>query len=158
MVQQSPQKEESVMKCPGGWIYSYHELHNGDASCKVVALLVYLLTSLGRKDLITAEMKDCNNKYSNRSYSSKYHPWSRLLCSTIQGMTEKQLDKLLYDGKSPMARKLGTWWEEHQAWHEEHAASEREKVRDAESEELTRRFEKLPNEEKRRLLGLIGKK
>lgn len=138
-------------------MYSYDEYNDGKAAYKVCILLVHLLTSLGREDLITAQMKECN-EYNYLPYFSRYHSWSKLLCSTIQSMTEEQLDKLLYDGKSSMARKLGTWWEEHQAWHEEHAASERKKMRDAESEELTSRFEKLPNEEKRRLLGLIGEK
>ena len=37
-----------------------------------------------------------------------------LLCTTIRGMTPKQVDAIVYNGKDETARKLADWWDEHQ--------------------------------------------
>lgn len=36
------------------------------------------------------------------------------LCTLFRGMSKKQMDKLVYNGRDAFARKLADWWDEHQ--------------------------------------------
>jgi hypothetical protein len=35
------------------------------------------------------------------------------LCSAIRGLSEEDLNRIVYDGRNPQARKLADWWEKH---------------------------------------------
>lgn len=35
------------------------------------------------------------------------------LCSVIRGMTEEQIDTIIYNGRDPVARKVADWWDVH---------------------------------------------
>lgn len=39
---------------------------------------------------------------------------TQALCALIKGMTEEELNKFVYDGRSPTARRLANWWDDHQ--------------------------------------------
>ena len=36
-----------------------------------------------------------------------------MLCGLIKGMSEDELNNIVYDGRNPTARKLADWWERH---------------------------------------------
>lgn len=37
------------------------------------------------------------------------------LCTILRGMTSEEEERVVYDARDPMSRKLADWWEEHQA-------------------------------------------
>ena len=36
------------------------------------------------------------------------------LCSAIRALTQEEMDRIVYDGRNPEARKLADWWDKHQ--------------------------------------------
>lgn len=55
------------------------------------------------------------------------HNNTALLCKTIGELTEEQLETIVYDPRNRTARRLATWWENHQE-----ADRKREKAEQAE--------------------------
>lgn len=37
------------------------------------------------------------------------------LCTAIKGLSEEDLDRIVYNARDPVSRKLADWWETHQA-------------------------------------------
>lgn len=37
------------------------------------------------------------------------------LCTLIRNMSEEQRERIVYNGRDPMARRLADWWDEHEA-------------------------------------------
>lgn len=58
------------------------------------------------------------------------------LCAEIERMTPEDLDRIVYNARDPMSRRLADWWEEHLAADRER--EEREKSH-AEAEHLRRK-------------------
>lgn len=73
------------------------------------------------------------------------------LCAAIRALSPEEVDRIVYDGRNPEARKLADWWEEHQAADAERLAKEQREKEEAAARE--RALAKLTQEE-RRLLGL----
>lgn len=59
---------------------------------------------------------------------SLYSAKTRMLCTACKNMSEKLKDKLMYDGRNRMARKLADWWENHQRQDTKREARERKKA------------------------------
>ena len=76
----------------------------------VCTLLVYVLEALG-KEVPVAIVKGATEYYGD---TAALDANTALLCGTINGFTKKEQDRILYNGKSPAARKLADWWENHQ--------------------------------------------
>jgi len=55
------------------------------------------------------------------------------LCTLCRKMSDREEQDIIYDGRSPQARKLADWWEKHQA---ADAAREREEAKATETQEL----------------------
>jgi hypothetical protein len=51
-----------------------------------------------------------NEYYGNRDKADELVD---MLCSTCRKMTKDQKDTIMYDGRSPKARKLADWWDLH---------------------------------------------
>jgi hypothetical protein len=39
---------------------------------------------------------------------------TEILCGTIRGMTPEQENRIVYNGRDPMSRRLADWWERHE--------------------------------------------
>lgn len=73
------------------------------------------------------------------------------LCAAIRALSPEEVERIVYDGRNPEARKLADWWEEHQAADAARLAKEQREKEEAAARE--RALAKLTQEE-RRLLGL----
>lgn len=71
-------------------------------------LLIYLLGKLGA--------------FSRKAEAFVKDPWSSSkdyeaqvdLCTTLRSLSEAEIERIVYDAKNPMARKLADFWEQHQ--------------------------------------------
>lgn len=52
-----------------------------------------------------------------------------VLCKTIRGMTEDQLNTIVYNGRDATSRDLADWWDEHEAADRRREAKEQEQAR-----------------------------
>jgi hypothetical protein len=52
-----------------------------------------------------------------------------VLCKTIRGMTEDQLNTIVYNGRDATSRDLADWWDEHEAADRRREAKEQERAR-----------------------------
>ena len=80
----------------------------------VCQLLVYVFDSLGislpqnKEQLIRGCSKDpCGSIDFLDDYV-------KLLCDTIKSFNDETLNRIVYNGRNPMARKLADWWDRHQ--------------------------------------------
>jgi hypothetical protein len=79
---------------------------NWEAERQLAAqLLVYLLESIDQP--VPADVAETARTY----YAAK--DYVSALCSAISGLTPAEIDRVMYDGRNPMARKLADWWEKH---------------------------------------------
>lgn len=62
-------------------------------------------------------------------YYAKDMGQTEWLCEQLSGMTEKQLNEIVYDGRNEVSRKLADWWEAHQKADREREAYEAEHER-----------------------------
>ena len=85
-------------------------------------LYMYVLESLG-KDVPLGVKQDASYRYGRPNEKTIV-----ALCSEVRGMTDDQLNRIVYDGRKSEARRLATWWEEHQA---EDARRERIEAKEA---------------------------
>jgi hypothetical protein len=53
------------------------------------------------------EKADAANYYGGADYTVE-------LCAMLTAMSPEDANRLVYDGRNAMARKLADWWEEHQ--------------------------------------------
>lgn len=63
-----------------------------------------------------------------------------LLCAYIRSVPEDVVDKLLYNGRNPEARKLADWWDEHKLADAKREAEEqnREKIKALQQQALSK--------------------
>lgn len=101
-------------------------------------LLFYVVESLRLDSIITDFGRDVDED-------------TALLCSLIRVMNKNEVNRIVYDGRNPQARKLADWWDKHQ---------ERDRIREEAERhqadlEITKRraLEKLTDKE-RKVLGL----
>ena len=73
-------------------------------------LVAKLLLYLGDHDLaLRAASKTI---YGNTQMLDE---WTAKLCTVCENLSDHAKDRLMYDGRVPMARKLADWWDDHQA-------------------------------------------
>lgn len=71
-------------------------------------LLVFVLSQLGRP--VSKKLKaDAENLYGGGGEENMVE-----LCATIRQMDAQQLERIVYNGRSRISRKLADWWDEHQ--------------------------------------------
>lgn len=73
-------------------------------------LLVFVRNKLGKK--IDKGLKEAAD-YPGAS--PKGDILMESLCSEIRAMSEGELDRIVYNGRDPVSRRLADWWDEHQA-------------------------------------------
>ena len=116
----------------------------------VCQLLIYLMEEIDLKvDEKTRKTIITKSKYaSGDSYLDKL---TDFLCSTLKSLPKDVIDKVVYDGRNPKARKLADWWDAHQE-----SDRRREEAEIVEAERLAAQksgLAKLTNKE-RKALGL----
>lgn len=53
--------------------------------------------------------------------------WTALLCATLTGLSETNIDAIVYNARDACSRSLADWWERHQAWDKKREEDEKEK-------------------------------
>jgi hypothetical protein len=96
------------------------------ATRRVAGHLAYLKLSLGQE--VSAQIKrDISFKdYPNTDHLNEYVVE---LCTILGGLTEDQLNHIVYDGKNPKARDLANWWDYHKQADAERIAKEEAEAR-----------------------------
>ncbi len=81
-------------------------------SIRVCKLLCYLKKCTGIK------IKKWVRKASLDYYGNteRLDEATKLLCYHLRQLTEKEIEKYIYNAHSKEARKLASWWERHQEW------------------------------------------
>ncbi|WNL50769.1 hypothetical protein RPALISO_182 [Ruegeria phage RpAliso] len=69
-------------------------------------LLVFVYEKLG-KPVSAFLRQDAKNTYGGGPHMAS-------LCTAIRDMSEDELNRIVYNGRDPMSRRLADWWEEHQ--------------------------------------------
>lgn len=106
----------------------YQEPNAKEVESRTVAkLLVYLLSAID-KDVPDDVQYAAKSEYGNTQHLDGH---TALLCSTIQGLSKRNQDKLIYDGRNAAARKLADWWENHQQVDAQRIAEEKKQKRNA---------------------------
>ena len=77
---------------------------------ETATLLVYLLNKLGYGIDVRAASTSGDYWASKEDGDYVYAK----LCKVLGSMNESELDKIVYDGRSRMSRRLADWWENHQ--------------------------------------------
>ena len=89
----------------------YMEPTEREKESKLVAdLLLYVYWSIGETHPCSVSLA-CQSSYGDVKYLDDH---TKDLCSKIKGMSEELLNKVVYDGRNPQARKLADWWDRHQ--------------------------------------------
>ena len=69
-------------------------------------LLVFAMRKLGQSPTpVMTETAD--NDYAQYDFTPD-------LCKLINGLSEFEVDQIIYNGRDPMSRRLADWWERHQ--------------------------------------------
>lgn len=69
-------------------------------------LLVFAMRKLGQSPTpVMTETAD--NDYARYDFTPD-------LCKLINGLSEFEVDQIIYNGRDPMSRRLADWWERHQ--------------------------------------------
>jgi hypothetical protein len=85
-------------------------------------LLIYVRQNTKTGFKISKKLySDSNNIFCNTDYVPE-------LCNLIRSLPEETLDKIMYDGRNPTARKLADWWERHQKADAERIAKEKQEA------------------------------
>jgi hypothetical protein len=84
-------------------------------------LLVYLRQQVGQ-DVNGSIHADAQNYYGGADYT-------RDLCEILRSLSESDVDKIVYNARNAMARKLADWWEEHQEADRKREAKEAEEAK-----------------------------
>jgi hypothetical protein len=84
------------------------EQNEGEAYRQTTAKL-YLYAATSAKEAIPDELVgDSKDYYCKRDYT-------QYLCGLIKGMTEIELNSIVYNARSKQSRELADWWEEHES-------------------------------------------
>lgn len=113
---------------------------------KTAINLVYVLKSL--KKSVPKWVQKTANDYYAQDPEDQLTP---TLCGLIKKMTKAQLNKIVYDGRSPEARQLAQWWDEHQAADKRRSANKTEK---AQKNKIKKQALKKLTTEEKKALGL----
>ena len=70
-------------------------------------LTAQLIVYLKGRAASPQEKADAANYYGGADYTAE-------LCAMLTAMSPEDANRLVYDGRNAMARKLADWWEEHQ--------------------------------------------
>jgi len=71
-------------------------------------LLIYVRMNTHRGIKITNDLRGASqDSYCKKDYVAE-------LCSAIRALTQEEMDRIVYDGRNPEARKLADWWDKHQ--------------------------------------------
>lgn len=90
---------------------SHLEPTQRESESKTVAeLIVYLFHSLD-KPVPPTVYAAATDTYGDAGRADEF---TALLCDKLKRLTNAQLAKWVYNGRSPAARKLADWWDEHQ--------------------------------------------
>lgn len=88
----------------------YMEPQGKEIASKEVAIhLVYLLSALNERVPLTI-LNTSTSAYGNPDF---LEPMVQTLCGLLRGLSELQLDTIVYDGRKAEARELAAWWYEH---------------------------------------------
>ena len=125
-------------------ISEYLRANDRETESSIVAsLLIYVFTKLGEKKKITPEIRTAADAYYGKV--AKVDEWTALLCSTIRGMTETQLDSILYNGRDNKARSVADWWDRHQEWDRIREAKEKKEKKTKYVKKVSR-YECMPSD------------
>lgn len=91
----------------------------------VAAHLVYVFTKLKQESHITSEMTKASTAYYGNV--KMVDEWTALLCATLTGLSETNIDAIVYNARDACSRSLADWWERHQAWDKKREEDEKEK-------------------------------
>lgn len=69
--------------------------------------LLYLRVSMGDDFISDNLRRSAKDIYCNTDYVAE-------LCEAIRNLSEEDLNRVVYDGRNPQARKLADWWDKHQ--------------------------------------------
>ena len=90
----------------------YDPLSNPNSRCsqslRVCRILLYVRDKTGLK--LPKEVLQGAEGYG---HSDTLDLQTDLLCRVMKGLTDEQLDTIVYNGRCPDARKLADWWDEH---------------------------------------------
>lgn len=108
------------------------------ASRKFCQHVCYLLGALGKR------VPEWASKGADEYYGApeRVNEATVLLCETIRGLTAKQMNAIVYDGRSPQARALADFWDQHEAADKRREAEEAARAK-RESEDDEAEFERL---------------
>lgn len=117
---------------------SYLASNPREEESKLVAELLVYIFSAREKNVPTNIWEASKNYYGNVKLLDDF---TRQLCTICKEMSAEEQAKLIYDGRSKMARKLADWWETHQ----EHDAirEKKEKAKILSTEEKEKFFSKV---------------
>lgn len=92
-------------------------------------LLVYVYESL--QDIVPEHVRyTAENEYG----FTKQHDRNMVtLCTLLNLLTPEEQQRIIFDGRKPMARKLAEWWEEHRTEDSNRALIELKNKKDAET-------------------------
>ena len=77
---------------------------------KAATLLVYALKAMD-KPVHASLLRDAIDIYGGQNGEASM----AALCTLLRSMTDEQRNRIVYDGRNPMARRLADWWDKHQA-------------------------------------------
>ena len=86
-------------------------------------LLIYVRKNTNSGVKITDKLKRAANDIYCR------HDYVPELCSAIRALTDEEMNRIVYDGRNPTARKLADWWDKHEEADRRREAAEAEERR-----------------------------
>lgn len=108
--------------------------------------LKYAMEATGKQ--VSALVNNSIGYYGNIQASDEA---ARHLCSICKSLQGEELQRVIYDGRNPEARKLADWWENHQEV--DRAKAEREADEQRKADLKSKALAKLTDEERKALLG-----
>ena len=117
-------------------------------SKRVCKYIVYLYTRLKKK--VPKWIQTAAEDYYGNP--RRLDEATKILCETCRSLLTKEVEAYIYDAHNKQARKLATWWENHQEWDKRRVAEEEETRKQIMLKD--RAVQKLTVEE-RKALGLI---
>lgn len=117
----------------------YLEATGGELeSQRVCQYIIYIFNKIG-KDVPDWIVTAANYYYGNLN---RLNEATKILCETCRSLTTKETEEIIYDAHDKTARKLATWWENHQDWdkrrvNEENAIRKKIMLKDRALKKLT---------------------
>lgn len=105
-------------------------------------LLLYVLESLDVSPVSSELIHSAKDVYGGSNKIGD--KWVVQLCDQIHAMTDEQVNKIVYNGRDPMSRRLADWWDEHQEQDRIRKEAEAQKQKMLEFDDMSR--EDLVNE------------